>query len=155
MTELPEISFLPHATSPVNDKHINWAIFDQFWPIIEQPLEIILIILQILNECLHLKKTCLSIHESYRKIEYNCLQMLHLASILVCKTGLADRISARPGFLVLTSVHCSGLGKTKFCQELADELDMLFVPGASMEEFYINPYGYDLRELDPLVKHTK
>lgn len=48
-----------------------------------------------------------------------------------------------------------GLGKTKFCQELADELDMLFVPGASMEEFYINPYGYDLRELDPLVKHTK
>jgi NADH dehydrogenase (ubiquinone) 1 alpha subcomplex subunit 10 len=40
------------------------------------------------------------------------------------------------------------LGKSKFAKELADELDMLYVPPVSMEDFYINPDGYDLRELD-------
>lgn len=48
-----------------------------------------------------------------------------------------------------------GLHKTKFAKELADELDMLFVPGASMDEFYTNSYGYDLRELDHLFHYTK
>jgi NADH dehydrogenase (ubiquinone) 1 alpha subcomplex subunit 10 len=48
-----------------------------------------------------------------------------------------------------------GLQKTKFAKELAEELDMLFVPGASMDQFYTNGYGYDLRELDHLFHFTK
>jgi len=40
------------------------------------------------------------------------------------------------------------LEKTKFAQELAEEFGMKFVPGYTMDNFYINPYGYDLRELD-------
>lgn len=47
------------------------------------------------------------------------------------------------------------LGKTKLAEELADELDMKYIPGISMEDFYINKYGYDLRELDHLFKHPK
>jgi len=48
-----------------------------------------------------------------------------------------------------------GLQKTKFAQELAEELDMLYVPGATMDHYYINSYGYDLRDLDHLMKHEK
>lgn len=40
-------------------------------------------------------------------------------------------------------------GKSKFAKELADELEMLYVPEANMDMFYINSYGYDLRQLDP------
>lgn len=40
-------------------------------------------------------------------------------------------------------------GKTAFAKELADELDMLYVPQPTLDEIYINPYGYDLRQLDP------
>lgn len=47
------------------------------------------------------------------------------------------------------------LEKTKFAKELADELDMVYVSGANMEEFYINSYGYDLRELDHLWSFEK
>ena len=32
---------------------------------------------------------------------------------------------------------------------------MLFVPGFTMEDFYINAYGYDLRELDFAFKYTR
>jgi len=39
-------------------------------------------------------------------------------------------------------------GKTKFAKELAEELDMLYVPEANMDMFYINDYGYDMRQLD-------
>jgi len=48
-----------------------------------------------------------------------------------------------------------GLEKTKFAKELAEELDMLYVPGANMEDYYINKYGYDLREVDHLFTHHK
>ncbi|XP_065364589.1 NADH dehydrogenase [ubiquinone] 1 alpha subcomplex subunit 10, mitochondrial [Calliphora vicina] len=40
-------------------------------------------------------------------------------------------------------------GKSKFAKELAEELEMLYVPEANMDMFYINSYGYDLRKLDP------
>jgi len=40
------------------------------------------------------------------------------------------------------------IGKTEFAMKLADELDMKFMPGFTMENYYINDYGYDLRELD-------
>lgn len=39
-------------------------------------------------------------------------------------------------------------GKTKFAKELADELEMLYVPEANMDMVFINPYGYDMRQLD-------
>lgn len=40
-------------------------------------------------------------------------------------------------------------GKSKFAQELADELEMLYMPQPTMDYIYKNPYGYDLRQLDP------
>ncbi|XP_019880118.1 NADH dehydrogenase [ubiquinone] 1 alpha subcomplex subunit 10, mitochondrial [Aethina tumida] len=39
-------------------------------------------------------------------------------------------------------------GKSKFAKQLADELDMLYLPEANMDMWYINHYGYDLRKLD-------
>ena len=48
-----------------------------------------------------------------------------------------------------------GLGKTEVAKAIAEEFDMLFVPGFTMENFYINSYGYDLRELDYQIKHER
>lgn len=48
-----------------------------------------------------------------------------------------------------------GLQKSKFAKELADELDMLYVPNTTCDDFYINSYGYDLRELDHLWTQEK
>ncbi|EFA02878.1 NADH dehydrogenase [ubiquinone] 1 alpha subcomplex subunit 10, mitochondrial [Tribolium castaneum] len=39
-------------------------------------------------------------------------------------------------------------GKSKFAKELAEELDMLYMPEANLDMVYINDYGYDLRQLD-------
>jgi NADH dehydrogenase (ubiquinone) 1 alpha subcomplex subunit 10 len=39
-------------------------------------------------------------------------------------------------------------GKTRFAKELAEELDMLYMPAPTMDDIYINSYGYDLRQLD-------
>ena len=39
--------------------------------------------------------------------------------------------------------------------ELAEEFGMLYVPGFTMDDFYINAYGYDLRELDFVFKYTR
>lgn len=39
-------------------------------------------------------------------------------------------------------------GKSKFAQELAADLDMLYVPEANMDTYFINSYGFDLRTLD-------
>ena len=47
------------------------------------------------------------------------------------------------------------LDKTKFAQELAEEFGMLYMPGFTMEDYYINSYGYDLRELDFATKFTR
>nr|CAD7196672.1 unnamed protein product [Timema douglasi] len=40
-------------------------------------------------------------------------------------------------------------GKSDCAQKLAKELDMLYFPEANMDMLYINPYGYDMRQLDP------
>ncbi len=37
------------------------------------------------------------------------------------------------------------VGKTKFAQELADELEMLYMPRTDMDFYYKSPYGVDLR----------
>lgn len=39
-------------------------------------------------------------------------------------------------------------GKTKFAKQLADELDMLYLPEANLDMVYINDYGFDTRKLD-------
>lgn len=45
-------------------------------------------------------------------------------------------------------------GKTKFAKELAEELDMLYMPEANMDMVFINPYGYDMRKLDPQMPES-
>merc|ERR1719458_1159307 len=47
------------------------------------------------------------------------------------------------------------LDKTKFAKELAEEFGMLFVPGFTMDDFYINAYGHTHRELDFAFKYTR
>lgn len=39
-------------------------------------------------------------------------------------------------------------GKSAFAKDLAKDLDMFYVPQPSMDDVYINSYGYDLRQLD-------
>lgn len=40
-------------------------------------------------------------------------------------------------------------GKSAFAKELAEELEMLYMPQPTMDEIYINDYGFDMRKLDP------
>lgn len=40
------------------------------------------------------------------------------------------------------------VGKTKFAEELAEELDFHFIPEANMDMVYINSYGFDQRSLN-------
>lgn len=40
-------------------------------------------------------------------------------------------------------------GKSAFAKQLADELDMLYIPEANLDSFYVNSYGKDFREMDP------
>lgn len=40
-------------------------------------------------------------------------------------------------------------GKSAFAKELAGELEMKYFPEATLDSYYINSYGYDLRKLDP------
>ena len=59
-------------------------------------------------------------------------------------------------YCVLTCTSLiAALDKTKLAEELADELDMKYIPGVSMEDFYINAYGFDIRELDHLYKYPR
>lgn len=41
------------------------------------------------------------------------------------------------------------VNKSQFAKQLADELEMLHFPKVTMDNIYINSYGYDLRQLDP------
>lgn len=41
------------------------------------------------------------------------------------------------------------LGKTAVGHQLADLLGMHFMPDITMDAYYINDYGYDMRKLDP------
>ena len=47
------------------------------------------------------------------------------------------------------------LGKTEVAKAIAEEFDLLYVPGFTMEDYYINGYGYDLRELDYKIEHER
>lgn len=44
--------------------------------------------------------------------------------------------------------------KSQFAKELADELEMQYFPEVTMDSLYINPYGYDLRQLDPRLPES-
>lgn len=39
-------------------------------------------------------------------------------------------------------------GKSEFAEKLAADLDMKYFPRATMDDFYINEYGFDLRTFD-------
>ena len=40
-------------------------------------------------------------------------------------------------------------GKSAFAKELAEDLEMFYMPQPTMDDIYINPYGFDMRKLDP------
>lgn len=81
---------------------------------------------------------------------YETLGFNHLFALL---DGTTKRFNDNSKVIVVEGPP--GLEKSKLAKELADELDMVYVPGASMEEFYINQYGYDLRELDTLFTYPR
>lgn len=41
------------------------------------------------------------------------------------------------------------VGKSKLCEQLAKEFGLLYMPAPTHEEWYINQYGFDTRQLDP------
>ncbi|KAI4463067.1 zinc finger and scan domain-containing [Holotrichia oblita] len=45
-------------------------------------------------------------------------------------------------------------GKSKFAQELADELEMIYFPEANLDMVLTNEYGYDLKQLDPQLPES-
>jgi len=67
--------------------------------------------------------------------------------------GTTKRFNANSKMIVVEGPPA--LGKTEFAKNLADELDMKFVPGFTMEDYYVNSYGYDLRTLDYRIQHTR
>lgn len=55
------------------------------------------------------------------------------------------RFDENSKLIVVDGAHA--VGKTKFAKELAEELEMHYLPEVSMDEWYINVYGEDVREL--------
>ncbi|XP_026464141.1 NADH dehydrogenase [ubiquinone] 1 alpha subcomplex subunit 10, mitochondrial-like [Ctenocephalides felis] len=49
---------------------------------------------------------------------------------------------------VITVEGPPAVGKTAFAKALAEDLDMKYFPAVTMDHYYINEYGYDLRQLD-------
>lgn len=45
-------------------------------------------------------------------------------------------------------------GKTELGKALAEEFDMLYVPGTDLSSYYVNSVGFDLRTIDPFVPET-
>lgn len=43
------------------------------------------------------------------------------------------------------------IGKTEVAKGLAEELGMKHFPMVTMDSYYINAYGYDMRKLDPQI----
>ena len=41
------------------------------------------------------------------------------------------------------------VGKSKLCAQLAEEFGLLYMPAPTHEEYYVNQYGFDTRQLDP------
>ncbi|XP_032664429.1 NADH dehydrogenase [ubiquinone] 1 alpha subcomplex subunit 10, mitochondrial [Odontomachus brunneus] len=64
---------------------------------------------------------------------------------------MIDRLDDNSKIIVVEGPPASG--KTKFCQKLAEELDMVFLPPPTFDEYYITEYGYDLRTLDDRLSY--
>lgn len=54
------------------------------------------------------------------------------------------RIQENSKLIVVEGAHA--VGKSKFAKELAEDLDMRYIPFPRMDDFYINCYGVDLRK---------
>lgn len=63
-----------------------------------------------------------------------------------------DRFDENSKIIVVDGAIAAG--KSAFAKQLADELDMLYMPEATMDMIYINPYGYDMRQLDPKMPES-
>lgn len=51
--------------------------------------------------------------------------------------------------IVVEGAHA--IGKSKFAQELADDLDMEYFPMPRITDMLIDPYGVDLRQYNDLM----
>lgn len=67
---------------------------------------------------------------------------------LFIKMGKIVKIKLTSFFQIIVVEGPIAAGKTEFAKTLADELDMFYMPQATMDDVYINEYGYDMRELD-------
>ncbi|XP_059085115.1 NADH dehydrogenase [ubiquinone] 1 alpha subcomplex subunit 10, mitochondrial-like [Tigriopus californicus] len=74
----------------------------------------------------------------YNKKSFNLLHGLY------DKTTL--RLDENSKMIMVDGAHA--VGKTQFAQDLAEELEMLYMPKITMDDFYINKYGEDARKLD-------
>ena len=45
------------------------------------------------------------------------------------------------------------IGKSKLCDQLAKEFGLLYMPAPTHEQYYINQYGFDTRQLDPQLPY--
>nr|CAG4641673.1 EOG090X05NZ [Eurycercus lamellatus] len=57
-----------------------------------------------------------------------------------------DRLDENSKLIVVEGPPAAG--KSTLAKELAEELDMIYIPAPTMASFYINDYGFDLRKLD-------
>jgi NADH dehydrogenase (ubiquinone) 1 alpha subcomplex subunit 10 len=54
-------------------------------------------------------------------------------------------------FSQITVEGSHAIGKSKFAKELAEELGMIYVEYPRMDDYFINPYGYDIRKVADLL----
>jgi len=60
-----------------------------------------------------------------------------------------DRLDENSKLIVIDGPPAAG--KAALAKELANELDMLYIPAPTMDKFLINDYGYNLRQIDHLL----
>ena len=59
------------------------------------------------------------------------------------------RMDENSKLIVVEGAHA--IGKSKFAQELADDLDMEYFPMPRITDMLIDPYGVDLRQYNDLM----
>lgn len=74
----------------------------------------------------------------YNKKNFNLFHSLY------DKTTL--RFDENTKLIMVDGAHA--VGKSQFAQELAEELEMLYMPKITMDNYYINQYGEDARKVD-------
>lgn len=63
-----------------------------------------------------------------------------------------DRLDENSKLIVVEGPPAAGKGA--LAKEIADDLEMLYLPSPTVAENLINPYGYNLRQLDPQLPET-